>query len=587
MVLREFLPELRGQRGTQTWNEMARNEPIVGAILLAMEQFLKNVTWQVFTGSTKNEMLKAQNLITTSMNDMYAPFGHTVTELSSMFQYGWAAMEKVYKVRRGYKREKAMSSKYSDGMIGLAKTAPRAQETIYQWEFDESSGEAVGMWQYDMWDQKLEGPGRMLIPFEKCVRVRTTIKQDDPEGQSLLRTAYRPWFIKKNIEEIMVVGIERDLVGLPTIQPPMGLDLFQEQNTEILQHALDILVNVRNDEQMGVLVPADWTFTLVGSPGQKQFDLMEILDYYDKRIAVSMLGTFLLLGLERAGSMALASELKSTFMLAVKGWVTVLAEAFNSDIVDDLMWMNGMDIVADDKPQVIPGKIEDPNLDELSQYITRLVKVQALTPDGDMESMLRRFAGLTTIPQQEGAVASSRQTGMGGSTHVRTAPNGAGPGNPQMVENFRVVGAPRNTSGKNGSGGKGTTGNSAAVTQEDMEKMGMVRVGQEKRARFMVGVEDIIISTEPRGYRKITHLLHEGLLTRFADKTVSVYQVVANGLDGRMMVQEVERYHPVKSMQKVPENYADGVKTKLVEDIRKIEGEVDKEFRNGRVEIAI
>ncbi|WP_155274431.1 hypothetical protein [Piscirickettsia salmonis] len=47
---------------------------------------------------------------------------------------------------------------------------------------------------------------------------RTTSRKGNPEGRSILRNAYQPWYYKKNLESIESIGIERNLVGLLTLR---------------------------------------------------------------------------------------------------------------------------------------------------------------------------------------------------------------------------------------------------------------------------------------------------------------------------------------------------------------------------------
>ena len=46
-VREEFLQELQGDRGRKVIREMVSNDPIVGAILYATEQFARQVSWRV------------------------------------------------------------------------------------------------------------------------------------------------------------------------------------------------------------------------------------------------------------------------------------------------------------------------------------------------------------------------------------------------------------------------------------------------------------------------------------------------------------------------------------------------------------
>ena len=60
----------------------------------------------------------------------------------------------------------------------------------------------------------------VTLPIEKCLLFRTTTVKGNPEGRSMLRNAYRPWYMKKRIEEFEAIGVERDLAGLPVGKVP-------------------------------------------------------------------------------------------------------------------------------------------------------------------------------------------------------------------------------------------------------------------------------------------------------------------------------------------------------------------------------
>jgi hypothetical protein len=65
---------------------------------------------------------------------------------------------------------------------------------------------------------------RAVMPIEKLAAVPAPGQyKGNPEGQSMLRTAYRPWFFKKRLEEFEAIGVERDLAGLPVAKVPSRL----------------------------------------------------------------------------------------------------------------------------------------------------------------------------------------------------------------------------------------------------------------------------------------------------------------------------------------------------------------------------
>src|SRR4051812_1961082 len=46
-IYQEFLPQLRGLRGVQIYQQMSDNDPIIGAALFAFTMLLRNVKWTV------------------------------------------------------------------------------------------------------------------------------------------------------------------------------------------------------------------------------------------------------------------------------------------------------------------------------------------------------------------------------------------------------------------------------------------------------------------------------------------------------------------------------------------------------------
>ena len=167
----------------------------------------------------------------------------TVNDILSFFMYGWSFHEIVYEKK--------------DGHIVWKKFAPRSQHTLYGWEINDE-GEITAMLQQAPPNYKIA-----RIPMSKGLLFRCGVRNNNPEGKSLLRNAYRPWYFKKRIEEIEGIGVERDLAGLPLLQPPEGIDLWDETNPEAVKmrnYATNLVKNVRRDSSEGLVVPFGWEF---------------------------------------------------------------------------------------------------------------------------------------------------------------------------------------------------------------------------------------------------------------------------------------------------------------------------------------
>lgn len=382
---------------------MRDNDPIVGSVLFAIEMLIRKVKWRVQPYSDEERDIEKSDFVKSCMDDMSHTWNNTITEILSMLVFGWSYHEIVYKRRLGRNDDPAKRSKFNDGLIGWRKLAIRSQETLYKWEFDEGGGIKA------MIQQPPPKYRMRRIPIEKALLFRTTSRKNNPEGRSVLRNAYRPWFFKKNIQEIEGIGIERDLAGLPVawIPPELLDDNASKEEKQVLQEIKNIVKNIRRDEQEGVVFPLAYDednnkmydLELLSSGGQRQFDTDKIIARYDQRIAMTVLADFILLGHERVGSNALSEDKTDLFSTAISAWLDNITQVFNRYAIPRLFKVNGFDM--ERLPKLTYGDIEEVDLETLSDYINTLSGAgMPLFPDSELESYLKEIANLPT--SQEG-----------------------------------------------------------------------------------------------------------------------------------------------------------------------------------------
>jgi len=250
-IYEEFLPELRGKRGIAVYHEMSENDDVVGAILFAIEMLVRQTVWNVEPCGNTSKDKEAAKFVKSCMDDMQETWIDTISEILSFLIYGWSYHEIVYKRRMGNTKDSRTKSKYNDGLIGWRKLPIRAQETLYQWEYDEEDN-LLGMTQIPYPSYK-----RYTIPITKALLFRTKSRKNNPEGRSILRNAYRSWYFKRRIQEIEGIGIERDLAGLPVIYAPEGIDLWDsdtEENVKVRVGLESIVKSIRRDEMEGIVL---------------------------------------------------------------------------------------------------------------------------------------------------------------------------------------------------------------------------------------------------------------------------------------------------------------------------------------------
>lgn len=174
----------------------------------------------------------------------------------------------------------------------------------------------------------------------------------------------------------------------------------------MLEAIKKIIVNVRRDEQEGVVFPLaydehgnkQYDFSLLSTGGRRQFDTGQIIARYDQRIAVTILADFILLGSERVGSFALSLNKTDLFTTAIGTWLDAVAAVFNRHGVPRLFKLNGWP--TNRLPVLVHGDVKIPSLQQIGEYIQTLSGAgMQLFPDEQLENYLRSAANLP--PKEE------------------------------------------------------------------------------------------------------------------------------------------------------------------------------------------
>lgn len=406
-VYEEFLPQLSGFRAIQVYREMQDNDPVVGAILYAIDKLIRQVPWRVQPASIKLEDQRNAKFLESCLNDLNISWEDTISEIMSMLSFGWSLHEIVYKKRNGDSPDAENRSKYDDGLIGWRKFPIRSQESRDRWEFDDNGG-IRGMIQ-----SASPSYYPTFIPIEKSLLFRTTVAKNNPEGRSVLRNAYRPWYFKKRIEEIEAIGVERDLAGFPImyVDPDIMRSDATGEKLTIFNDYKDVVINIRRDQQEGMILPSIYDengnllykLELLSAGGSRQFDTNTIISRYDQRIATTVLADFILLGQSENGSYALSSDKTSLFAVSLRTWLEIIKSVMNQHAIPRLFRINGFP--TDKLPELVYGDIETPPLTEIGTFIQQLAGAGApLFPDDALENHLRKMAHLPERREESAGV---------------------------------------------------------------------------------------------------------------------------------------------------------------------------------------
>ena len=405
----EFLPKLSGSRGIETFKEMANNDDIIFAMLYAIEMLLRQTEFNVEPASDKSVDKEVAEFVEGCLDDMQSTWQDTLSEILSFITYGWSYHEIVYKRRCGRSKDPRYSSKYDDKLIGWRKLPVRSQDTLSRWAYDPVTDELQGMVQVAPPDYT-----EVLIPIEKALHFRTRSAKENPEGRSVLRGAYRDWYFKKRIQEIEGIGVERDLAGFPVLHAPPEIEIWNKDDPEMVEMlalAEKIVTSIRRDTQEGIVLPDGWTLELLSAGGKRNFDTNQIIERYDKRIAMTTLSDFILLGQQSTGSFALSSNKTELFGTAMGTYLDIVCDVFNTQAIPRLIDLNAEHFSGfTDYPRMTHGDIEDVDLTALGGFLQQVVGCGALIPDEGLDDYLRQAAHLpvrtddyvpTTLPVED------------------------------------------------------------------------------------------------------------------------------------------------------------------------------------------
>jgi hypothetical protein len=376
----EFLQELKGKKAIQKYREMRDNNAIVGSIMYAVEQTLRDVKVDIVPADDSEVAKREADFLKSVIEDMDHSLDDHISEALSYLTYGFSWFEVVYKVRGGDTRSPKKNSKYEDGRIGVKKIAIRAPWTVEEFEVDQNTGEILGMYQEAAW-----GKRPAMIPVEKSLYYRTTSLNNDPSGRSVLRNAYVSYTYLNKIQGYEAIAIERELHGVPVGRMPaeyLSADATADQ-AALRGQFERILRDLKNNEQGYALLPSDLYVDADGKPtnqrlmdvelitanGSRSIDIDPVVKRYQHDIARSLMAEFLMLG-SGSGSYALSKTKTDLFLRSLESYINTIVDVLNKQLVERLWQLNGLDWAT--MPKLVAGDVAPHDLREIASFLRNI-----------------------------------------------------------------------------------------------------------------------------------------------------------------------------------------------------------------------
>lgn len=377
----EFMTELAPPEGLKKFRIMQRNDPVVGGLMLQLDGVMRRLRYEI-SGTNADFVIKQLENITGSLPGL-------IGEMASAFTYGFYIGE--------------MSWAVEDGVVVLQDVEPRFQTTIQairRGRVDDRDLAAQALEPKERNKVKqMTDKGTYLIPYKKCLHHVFVHENRSPYGVSLLRHLYKPYFYKTAIEAAEAVGADRDLAGLPMMTAPEGFDFTAADEASpnydasvgiTLEWAINLVGNVRKDEQQGIVVPNGWDFKLLRGEGKKSIDTTKIIGRYNTEMALGVLEGFLSMGAFASTNNANVEMHVANFLTACDAYAISIAQSINGTLIKKICDYNGIK----DYPVMNFSPARVSNLDKLASFVARLVGQQVITPTIPLEKSLLAIADL-------------------------------------------------------------------------------------------------------------------------------------------------------------------------------------------------
>jgi len=371
----EYISKLVGRRGTDIYNEMRRSDPQVQAVLKALVLPIRKAHYYVEPATDKSKDVEIAEVIGKNIfEQMSLTWDDTLRHFLLMLPFGFSIMEKVWHVK--------------DDLFQIKKLAPRLPLSVVRWDYEKDKRTLRGPVQQDT-DGK-----EYLLPIEKILVFSNEREGDNWEGISVLRPAYKPWYMKNKLEVINGIKHDRHGVGIPMADVPPNV----ERGSEAWNETEKALEELYAHEKSYIISPDGYKISLLAaSGGQAGTDPLPSIYYYDEMIARSMLAMFINLGTTQTGSRALGGSFIEVFMDSLQAYADYICEVVSRFLIREYCDYNWY---VEEYPQLKVGKIK--KLD--THTVSVLVKAGVLTADQALEVAVRNELNLPEKIEEESVV---------------------------------------------------------------------------------------------------------------------------------------------------------------------------------------
>lgn len=366
----EHVPELRWPLSTAVFDKMRRSDAQVISALLAVKLPIERTTWRLEPNGSRPEVYEPL------ADDLGLPVAGAAPKPSrrTRDRFSWSEHLRLalLKLEFGHSVfEQNYRYDEASDLFRLRKLAPRLPKTIAGWNVAKDGGlESIMQWGVDT-----------PIPVRQLVVYTHNREGGAWWGQSILRPAWKAWYLKDPTLKVWVQTIDRNGMGVPIYEGAEG-------ETDLTE-GLELAKGIRSGANSGAATPHGAKLRLAGVDGDLP-DAEPAVRYFDEQIARAVLAHFLNLGTQ-TGSWALGSTFADFFVSSLQATAQSIADTATQHVVEDWVDINfGPDEPA---PRIVFDEIGTQQ-QATAQALKMLVEAGLVFPDKVLEEALRQQYGL-------------------------------------------------------------------------------------------------------------------------------------------------------------------------------------------------
>lgn len=374
-ITEEYNAELAGTTGIKVYEEMRKSDATVRAILQAVTLPIRRAVFFIKPASQDDADMEVKDFVHNALfNWMSINWDDFIRQALLNLAFGVMVFEKVFEMRNIDGKDRIVWKKF----------APRMPKSIISWQL---TNKQPGIQQ-----QTIKG-STADIPMEKLLVFVNEMEGENWWGTSLLRAAYKHWYIKSTLEKIDAIAHERQGVGIPFVKLPSGYSATDKTQAET------ILKNLRAHENSYLLEPDHMSVEFKDMKAITNRDATRSIAYHNREITKAVLAQFLELGSGPSGSRALSTDQTDLFLQSIEAIANSFIDKINNDAIPELVDLNFEGVT--DYPKLDYTGVSRSNVDELSTSYQRLVQSGGIKPTLQDEQYLRAEMGLPEKPEEE------------------------------------------------------------------------------------------------------------------------------------------------------------------------------------------